>query len=644
MSYLKFDKTVMINLEESLTREVLRTNRLGAYHCTTVVDCNTRKYHGLLVMPVPQLDNENHVLLSSFDETVIQHGAEFNLGLHKYGGNSFSPNGHKYIREFSSETVPRTVYRVGGVIISKEKVFSMYENRILIKYTLEDAHSPTTLRFRPFLAFRSVKELTHANGNVDQSYTEVTNGIKTCMYPGYPELYMQFNKKVKFVYEPYWYNGIEYPKEQERGYPYQEDLYVPGYFELPIKKGETIVFSAGVDSVATTRLKSLFDAEVKSRTPRTSFFNCLKNSAQQFYFRPQKDDAYLLAGYPWFKVRARDLFVSLPGCTLSIQDPVRFEKIMCTASDALHAYMEEGKLDKVIHEIDQPDVPLWAVWAIQQYAKAEGLEKTRSLYGELIREIIDYICGQKSPKMRLMENGLLFADGKDRAITWMNSTINGFPVVPRSGYIVEFNALWYNLLRFYCELMGNEPQPDLDPIIASIEKSFPEVFVNGFNYLFDYVNGTTVDWSVRPNMIFAVALPYSPLTRLQKRSVLDIVTKELLTPKGLRSLSPKSEGYKPYYVGPQYERDLAYHQGTAWPWLLGAYLEAYLRVFGKGGVPFAERMLISLEEEMSLHCIGTIPELFDGNPPFIGRGAISFAMNVAAILRVVDLLKKYNAE
>ena len=192
--------------------------------------------------------------------------------------------------------------------------------------------------------------------------------------------------------------------------------------------------------------------------------------------------------------------------------------------------------------------------------------------------------------------------------------------------------------------MGNEPQPDLDPIIASIEKSFPEVFVNGFNYLFDYVNGTTVDWSVRPNMIFAVALPYSPLTRLQKRSVLDIVTKELRTPKGLRSLSPKSGGYKPYYVGPQYQRDLAYHQGTAWPWLLGAYLEAYLRVFGKSGVAFAERMLIGLEEEMSLHCIGTIPELFDGNPPFTGRGAVSFAMNVAAILRVVDLLKQYNAE
>ena len=312
MSYLKFDKTVMINLEESLTREVLRTNRLGAYHCTTVVDCNTRKYHGLLVMPVPAIDDDNHVLLSSFDETVIQHGAEFNLGLHKYAGDNFSPKGHKYIREYSSETVPRTLYRVGGVIFSKEKVFSMYENRIMIKYTLEDAHSATTLRFRPFLAFRNVKNLTQANGNVNQSYEEVTNGIKTCMYPGYPELYMQFNKKVKFVYEPYWYNGIEYPKEQERGYPYQEDLYVPGYFEVPIKKGETIIFSAGDSAVATTRLKALYENEVVARTPRTSFFNCLKNSAQQFYFRPKEDDAYLLAGYPWFKVRARDLFVALP--------------------------------------------------------------------------------------------------------------------------------------------------------------------------------------------------------------------------------------------------------------------------------------------------------------------------------------------
>ena len=449
---------------------------------------------------------------------------------------------------------------------------------------------------------------------------------------------------MKFVYEPYWYNGIEYPKEQERGYPYQEDLYVPGYFEVPIKKGESIIFSAGDTAVATTRLKSLYESEVAARTPRTSFFNCLKNSAQQVYYRPKEDDAYLLAGYPWFKVRARDLFIGLPGCTLSIDDPVRFEKIMHTAIPAIRTYMQDGVGDRVIQEIEHPDVFLWAIWAIQQYTKQEGLEKSRVMYAHIVREIIDYIREQKHPDMKLMENGLLFANGRDKAITWMNSTVNGKPVVPRSGYIVEFNALWYNALCFYTELMGGAPIEELDLIIKKIEKSFPDTFVNGYNYLFDSVNGSTVDWSVRPNMIFAVALPYSPLTRLQKRAVVDIVTKELLTPKGLRSLSPKSEGYRPYYVGPQYERDLAYHQGTAWPWLLGAYLEAYLRVFGKGGVAFAERMLISMEEEMSLHCIGTIPELFDGNPPFTGRGAVSFTMNVAAILRIVDLLKKYNAE
>ncbi|MCD8193664.1 MAG: amylo-alpha-1,6-glucosidase, partial [Tannerellaceae bacterium] len=640
---LKFDKTIMINLEESLTREVLRTNRIGAYHCATVVDCNTRKYHGLLVMPVPEIDDDNHVLLSSFDETVIQHGAEFNLGLHKYEGNNFSPKGHKYIREYSSVTVPRTLYRVGGVIFSKEKVFSAFENRIMIKYTLEDAHSATTLRFRPFLAFRNVNHLTQQNGNVNQSYTEVPNGIKTCMYAGYPELYMQFNKKVKFVYEPYWYNGIEYPKEQERGYPYKEDLYVPGYFEVPIKKGESIIFSAGDTQVTTNRLKKLYEEEVNARTPRTSFFNCLKNSAQQFYFRPKDEDAYLLAGYPWFKVRARDLFISTPGSTLSIDDPVRFEKILHTAMPAVRTFLNEGKPDPVIHELEQPDVPLWAIWAIQQYAQREGIEKARALYAEFVGEILEYITAQKHPDMKVMENGLLYAEGKDKAITWMNSTINGKPVVPRSGYIVEFNALWYNALCFYKELSG-ETVEKYEQLIRAMDVSFQDTFVNGYNYLFDSVSGSAVDWSVRPNMVFAVSLPYSPLTRIQKRAVIDIVTKELLTPKGLRSLSPKSEGYKPYCTGPQAERDLAYHQGTAWPWLLGAYLEGYLRVFGKSGISFAERMLISMEEEMSQHCIGTIPELYDGNPPFVGRGAISFAMNVAAILRVVDVLKKYNAD
>jgi predicted glycogen debranching enzyme len=595
-------------------------------------------------MPVPELGDENHVLLSSLDETVVQHGAEFNMGLHKYDENSYSPKGHKYIREYTCEVLPRTMYRVGGVVLSKEKVFSMYENRILIKYTLEDAHSATTLRFRPFLAFRNVKELTQANGAINRSYAEIPNGVKMCLYPSYPELYMQFGKKVKFVFEPYWYNGIEYPKEQERGYPYKEDLYVPGYFELPIKKGESVIFCAGDTEAVTSQLKAVYKQEVSYRTPRNSFYNCLKNSAQQFYFRPNETDAYLLAGYPWFKVRARDLFISVPGCTLSIGDPVRFEKILRTAMPAIRNFMDKGLADAVIREIDQPDVLLWCIWAIQQYARNMGVERCKELYAGFVGDMIRYIADGKHPDMKPSENGLLYAEGREKTITWMNATVHGKPVIVRSGYIVEFNALWYNALCFYSELNGGQPDGRIDSLVKAIDRSFPETFINGYNYLFDSVSGSVVDWSVRPNMIFAVSVPYSPLTRLQKRAVVDVVTKELLTPKGLRSLSPKSEGYNPCYVGSQTARDLAYHQGPAWPWLLGAFLESYLRVFGKSGVSFAERMLISMEEEMKLHCIGTIPELFDGNPPFTGRGAISFAMNVAAILRVVELLKTYNAE
>ena len=282
MSYLQFDKTLMTNLQESLYREILRTNRSGAYHCSSIVDCNTRKYHGLLVIPIPELDDENHVLLSSLDETVIQHGAEFNLGLHKYQGDNFSPRGHKYIREFECEKVPTTLYRVGGVILKKEKVFVHHENRILIRYTLVDAHSETTLRLRPFLAFRSVRQYTHENAQASRHYDEVQNGIKTCMYPGYPELYMQFNKEAKFVYQPDWYRGIEYPKEQERGYDFNEDLYVPGYFELNIQKGESIVFSGGISDGDTQNLLELFEHEVQERTPRDNFKHCLINAAHQF--------------------------------------------------------------------------------------------------------------------------------------------------------------------------------------------------------------------------------------------------------------------------------------------------------------------------------------------------------------------------
>lgn len=644
MSYLRFDKTLMTNLEESLPREILRTNRSGAYHCSTVVDCNTRKYHGLLVIPVPELDDENHVLLSSLDETVIQHGAEFNLGLHKYHGDNFSPRGHKYIREYECEKVPTTWYRVGGVILKKEKVFVHHENRILIRYTLVDAHSETTLRLRPYLAFRSVREYTHENSQASRKYDMVDNGIKTCMYPGYPELYMQFSKENEFHFEPDWYRGIEYPKEQERGYDANEDLYVPGYFEFSIKKGESITFSGGISSIDTSTLNNLFAHEAEQRTPRKDFKNCLINAAHQF-LNKQEDDYYMLAGYPWFKCRARDLFVSLPGLTLSIGEVDKFEKVMSTAIKAIYSFMNSEKCDLKIYEMHHPDVLLWAVWTIQQYAKMVSKDSAKEKYSSLIKDIICYILDGKHPNLRLDSNGLVYADGRDNAISWMNSTVNGRPVVARTGYIVEFNSLWYNALCFAAEIMAETGETSLSDRFREIAevsgKSFIDTFLNEYGYLLDFVDGYMMDWSVRPNMIFSAAFDYSPLDAKQKKGIIDIVTKELLTPKGLRSLSPKSGGYNPNYVGPQMQRDYAYHQGTAWPWLEGFYMEAYLRIYKRSAISFLWRQMVSYEDEMTIHCLGTIPELFDGNPPFKGRGAVSFAMNVAEILRSLYLLDKF---
>ena len=644
MSYLRFEKALMTNLEESLSRELLRTNRSGAYSCSTIVDCNTSKYHGLLVVPVPDLDNDKHVLLSSMDVTVIQHGAEFNLGLHKYQGNNYSPKGHKYIREFNCDKVPTTIYRVGGVMLKKEVVFQHYENRILIRYTLMDAHSETTLRFKPFLAFRSVREFTHENSTASREYHLVDNGIKTCMYAGYPDLYMQFSKANEFVFNPDWYRGIEYPKEYECGYASNEDLYVPGYFEMQIKKGESIVFAASTTEISTDTLERLFEAEVNDRSPRDNFFHCLVNAAHQFHNRTSKDERYILAGYPWFKCRARDMFISLPGLTLAIDEQPYFELVMQTAERGIREFINEEPLSVKISEIDQPDVFLWAIWTMQQYAKFASDEKCLEMYGDLIKDILEYVIDGKHPNLRLDSNGLLYTDGHDRPVTWMNSTVNGRPVVPRTGYIVEFNALWYNALKFGARLAA------LKEDTARVEKwekqaelcktSFVSTFLNDYGYLFDYVDGSMMDWSVRPNMIFPVAFDYSPLSQEQKKSVLDVCTRELLTPKGLRSLSPKSGGYNPMFVGAQ--RDYAYHQGTAWPWLGGFYMEACLKLYKRTRLSFIERQMIGYEDDMTVNCLGTIPELFDGNPPFRARGVISYAMNVAEILRTFNLLEKYS--
>lgn len=644
MSYLKFDKNLMINLEQSLPKEMLRTNKSGAYHCTTIVGCNTRKQHGLLVIPIPEMDDKAHVLLSSLDESVIQHGASFNLGLHQYGDNVFSPNGHKYIREFNCENVPVMTFRVGGVVLTKEKVFISHENRILIKYTLVEAHSPTTLRFRPMLAFRNANDLCVENDAINKDVRLTHNGVSTCLYSGYPELFMQFSKPVEWINEGHWYKGIEYTKDKVRGIPYKEDLWVPGYFELPIKKGESIIFSASTYECVPKKFEKTYDGELTTRTCRTSFFNCLKNSAKQFYLK-KDSGTYIMAGYPWYNVRARDELISLPGCTLAINHEEDYFEILDTFLSALFRFIDKGEKDPTIGEIDLPDIPLWTIWAIQQFRRHTDSNECRKRYGASVRRLVEDIRSEKIRNLKLNHNGLVSSNGQNTPVTWLSASINGQPIIPRTGYILEFNALWYNAVKFLISLCENEKGEEayvasLASLAEKIKLSFLDTFLNDYGYLYDYVNGSYTDLQVRPNLAIAIGLEYSPLDRRQRKGVLDLCTRELLTPKGLRSLSPKSFAYNPTYVGNPTEREYAVHLGPARPWLFGFYADAYFKVFGLSGLSFIERMLIGYEDEMTEGCIGSLSEMYDGNPPYTGRGAVSTAKNVGEILRTIKTVKQ----
>ena len=643
MSYLNFDKKLLSNLERSLSKEMIRTNRAGAYNSTTLIDCNTRKYHGQLVLPLgAPLPEGNYVLLGSLDETVIQHGAEFNLGIHQYGDNLYMPNGHKYIREFDCEVISKTTYRVGGVVLTKERMLVSFEPRVLIRYTLVEAHSPTTLRLKPFLAYRNTNELTHENSTANSDMREVENGRAARMYELFPELYMQCSKKVEYTHAPAWYKGIEYMKEEERGFSYKEDQLVPGWFEMPMKKGESVIFAAGISEVNPKTLKALWEKELKRRSARDTMFNSLKNAASQFYKR-EGDKCYLMAGYPWFQASAREEFLAMPACTMGIGRPEYWDAIVNkTAVEEVRAFIE-GREHKLVG-MDEPDVLLWFLHALQEYAAYTSLEETTKIYGQLIIDIMLFIRRQQHPRLFLHNNGLLWVNGKERPATWMNAVEDGRPITPRTGYVVEINALWYNARLFTANIqrqLGKEQIADLMEYQAEITKdSFIKTFWNGM-YLDDYVDGDYHNNEVRPNQIIAASLPYSPLDRFQRKAVVDICTKELYTPKGLRTISPKSGSYRPEYIGGQLERDRNFHNGPVWPWTIAAYAIAYLKVYQHSGESFIRRLLTGYEAEMSELCIGTLNELYDGNPPFKGHGGMSYAPSVASVIEVCNTLKQY---
>lgn len=638
MSYIHFDKTELINLNYSLEKETIRSNRSGCYTSTTIIGCNTRKYHGLLVAPQPQIDSQLHVLLSTIHETIIQHGASFNLGISKYPG-IYSPRGHKYLEDYSSEPIPNLIYRVGGVVLQKEIILDTTADRMMIKYTLLDAHSPTTLRLSPFLAFRGYHALSKANTYVNKKYLKVDNGVQFKLYEAYSPLSLQISKENEFVPAPDWYYDIEYIREKERGYEYKEDLYVPGFFEFNIKKGESVIFSAGLEEANPELLQEAFERELKRRTPRDNFENCLKNSAGQFISR-RGGETRVIAGYPWFGWWGRDTFIALPGLTLTQGDSTTFLEVMKTMSKDVNGALFPNVGSGVTTNMNTLDAPLWYFWAWQQYEQYTGDRETITKnYLTVLKGIIEGLIQGTEFNIKVQDNGLLYGGQKGIALTWMDAVTSDGPVTPRMGCPVEINSLWYNALCYYHELTGDK---EIESLAQKVKQSFlDEFWLEDKGYLADVINNGTKDWSIRPNMVFATSLPFSPLKDTQKAEVLEVIKLNLLTTRGLRTLAPNDPSYKGYYQGNQYQRDNAYHQGTVWPWLLGHFVEGYLKIHRKAGKNMIEKLIKGFDDTMAQYGVGTIAEIYDGDPPHRPKGAISQAWSVGELLRIMYLIKQY---
>lgn len=646
MSYLKFDKEQLINLEYSLNKEILRSNRAGAYTSTTINGCNTRKYHGLLICPISKFGGEKHVLLSSLDETVVENGSEFNLGIHRYQGGTYEPKGHKYIRNVEFKKIPKTTYRVGNVVLTKEQLLVENEQQVLIKYTLEEATSAIKMRFKPFLAFRQIHQLSKANMYVNRKFSKVENGISMKLYDKYPDLFMQFSKKADFVPVPDWYYNIEYVKELHRGYDYLEDLFVPGYFELPLKKGESIIFAAGTAEANTGLLKQRFTKEESSRIERSTFLSSLDNAAEQFVMH-KNNGTDIIAGFPWYDSISRQTFVSLPGLCLSLNDSGNCKSVL----DTYKSFLKNGFFPDQINQknltYNSADAPLWFIWTIMKYYKKYNHSKeVWDEFGTSIQEILKAYKNSTLKYIGATREGLIYAQKENTPLTWMNSVVDGKPVVQREGMPVEINALWYNAICFAVELAGLAGDKNFveqwNGMINKVGEAFLRTFWNeGHNHLADFVKDGKPDWSVRPNMVIAVAMDYSPLSKEQQKSVLSVAKQALLTKRGLRTLSPDHLRYKGAVEGGPNERELAIHQGAVWPWLIQFFVEGYLKIHKKGGLPFVKQLIESFEDDMTEHCIGTMSEIYNGNPPHKAKGAISQAWSVAGVVYATHLIQNY---
>lgn len=645
MAFLKFNKSELVNLSYSLKREIICANKTGAYCNTSIVTCNTRRYHGLLAVPIDAFGGKKHLLLSSLDESLILNGKRFNLGIHCYG-SVYEPRGHKYIIDFEADPVPKITYRVGEIVFTKSILLVPDSDQVMIRFELVNAPAKVKLLLTPFLAFRDIHALTDENPNARTEGWEIPNGMAFNLYDGFPDLNMQFNTKdVSFETAPCWYKGITYSDEYRRGFACKEDLYVPGHFETEMKPGDAIVFSASVAMANPSGLKRKFDSFVAKAAKITTYHEQLVHCADLLK-QDRGGHKMITAGFSWlYTGLLRETLEALPGLTLYANgDKAEFEEIL----DNLIADNQE----RLFHRTTQVEAPLRLAGALGRYIEYGADPKAVwRKYGPTVKGILESYLPGRRVEVAMQPNGLLWAQLDHWALSWMNTYVDGNPVTERAGYQVETNAMWFQSILF-AVTMEREYSPsdstflkEWSHILDLVRENFQTTFWNaGSGYLADYVDNAGQHLEVRPNMLYALVGEDIPVEPEIARRVLQVIDNELVTRRGIRTLSPRHSEYKGVYEGSQTDRDLAYYNGCCLTFLLGPYCEVCFKMKGAAFLNKAQWLVNGFYEDLNKHGVGAFSELYDGDPPHEPHGAISSALSTAALLEVEYLKNKYKEE
>jgi len=641
-----------VNTETATRKEWLDTNGIGGYASSTVINCHTRKYHGLLVASLKE-PRGKFVLLSKVEASLISHDKEFALSTNKFPG-VYHPTGHQFVEEFEQGLSPSITYRIGDALIKKSMMMVHGKNTTLLCYELLEGKVRPTLRIRPLLAYRDIHSLARENMFLHpKSYPE-KNGRKVQPYEGMPPLYMGTNRSSEFHPGPKWVLNIEYLTERERGFPYQEDLFCPGAFEVQLHKSKPVIFAASTEPLGNLeriRKKESERREIafSKAKHRCTHVKWLKYHSDQFLIHNASGFASVVAGYHWFGEWGRDTMIALPGLTFHAGRQQFGEEVLASYAKLERDGLLPNYLDQSSEHLayNSVDASLWFFWAVQEYLATKGKKQfvVKHLMPAL-RGIISAHLDGRVPLCGRDEDGLLHAGNHNTQLTWMDAQAYGSPVTPRHGAAVEINALWYNALRFYLELTPAEDELASRALLAAdtLAANFVHRFWNHTDTcLSDVINQDGQDNSIRPNQIFAVSLPYSMLDLEQMRAVVSTVQTHLLTPYGLRTLSPRNNDYSPFYRGDSNQRDSAYHQGMVWPWLAGHFGEALLRQAEdiKETKAFLKKyfkpILRSFPDDFG---IASVPEIYTGNPPHLPKGTIAQAWSVAEAIRLNSLLGK----